>query len=350
MRHLLTKLKIGQLFRSSQPRLSTIPPRPIPKMTDTIVPVRALWFSALGQWEYAPQAPYDSKASYPPDGIPASLTLVTWNVDFMNPYANERLTAALDYLQFHVFPEYRGSQPPPCLILLQEIKTDAFETLLAHPWVRAYFMVVPGSTADGWPRGAPYGTVTLVARSALLADSRCVHFGESRMWRNGLVTDVLLGGAEPRARVLRAVNTHLESLPEGTNKRVVQMGVIAGLLREAGTFGGIVGGDMNAIAPSDETLAEDNGLSDAWEHRRDGAEDGTTWGYQPIERFPPGRLDKILYTEKDDLEIKDVRRIAIGLQMPLAGGAGAWVSDHYGLVCHVEARKNVASQEAERDY
>ncbi|KAI0255017.1 Endonuclease/exonuclease/phosphatase, partial [Lactifluus subvellereus] len=315
MRHLLTTFKIGQLFRSSQPRPSTISPRPMPKMTDVIVPVQALWFSARGQWKYAPQAPYDSKASYPPGVIPASLTLVTWNVDFTNPHANERLMAALDYLQFHVFPGYR--EPPPCLILLQEIRADAFETLLAHPWVRAYFLVVPGSTAYGWPRGAAYGTVTLVARNALLAGSSCVHFGESRMWRNALVTDVLLGGAEPHARVLRAVNTHLESLPEGTNSRVVQMGVIASLLKEAGTFGGIVGGDMNAITPWDKTLAEDNGLSDAWEHRQDSAEDGTTWGYQPIERFPPGRLDKILYTKKDDLEIKDVRRIAIGLKMPL---------------------------------
>lgn len=338
MRHLLRKLKIRQFSRSSQLRLNIVSPRPVPNMTDAIVPVRALWFSAGGQWEYTPQAPYDSKASYAPNTIPTSLTLVTWNVDFMTPYANERLTVALDYLRFHVFPEYRGDQPPPCLILLQEIKADAFETLLAHPWVRAYFMVVPGSTADGWPRGAAYGIVTLVARSTLLADSSCVHFGETRMWRSALVTDVLLGGAEPRARVLRVVNTHLESLLEGTNRRVAQMGVIASLLTEAGTFGGIVGGDMNAIAPSDETLAEDNGLSDAWEHRRDGAEDGATWGYQPTDRFPPGRLDKILYTRNDDLEIRDVRRIAIGLTMPLAGGA--WVSDHYGLACHVEARKN----------
>jgi len=301
-------------------------------MTDAIVPVRALWFSALGQWEYTPQAPYDSKASYSPGSIPPSLTLVTWNVDFVSPYANERLTAALDYIRFYVFPEYRGEQPPPCLIL---------------PWVRAYFMVVPGSTAEGWPQDAAYGTATLVARSALLAGSSCFHFGESRMWRNALATDVLLGGAEPRARVLRVVNTHLESLPQGTNGRVAQMGAIAGLLKEAGTFGGIVGGDMNAIAPSDETLAEDNGLSDAWEQRRDRAEDGATWGYQPVERFPPGRLDKILYTKNEELEIKDVRRIAIGLKMPLAGGAWVWVSDHYGLACHVEARKNVASQEAE---
>jgi tyrosyl-DNA phosphodiesterase 2 len=113
--------------------------------------------------------------------------------------------------------------------------------------------------------------------------------------------------------------------------------------------GGIVGGDMNAIAPSDEALAEENGLADAWERTRrergrgkgrgrgrgGEEEDGTTWGYQPRSRFPPGRLDKILYTERDGLEVRDVRRLGVGLRMP----GGAWVSDHYGLVCKVEAQQ-----------
>ena len=159
------------------------------------------------------------------------------------------------------------------------------------------------------------------------------------MCRNALVTDVVLGGpggAEPRTRVLRVVNTHLESLPQGTAQRVVQMGVIAGLLKKEGMLGGIVGGDMNAIAASDKTLAEKNGLADAWEEdKRDGsAEDGTTWGYQPKTIYPPGRLDKILYTKKDDLKVRDVRRIAVGLEIPGIG----WVSDHYGLSCRVEAQ------------
>ncbi|KAH9972859.1 Endonuclease/exonuclease/phosphatase, partial [Lactifluus volemus] len=280
-----------------------------------------------------------------------SLTLVTWNVDFMMPNASSRLTAALDYLQYRVFPGSECGQPPPCIILLQEIKAGDFSTLLAHPWVREWFAVVPGSANDGWPRGATYGTVTLVARneSMPLAGSTCVHFGGSRMARNALVTDVLLRGAGSGGRVLRVVNTHLESLPEGTPQRIVQMGVIAGLLKKAGMLGGIVGGDMNAIAVSDETLAEKNGLMDARkgdddvgaaEEDDDDNDDndddgGVTWGYQPRTRYPPGRLDRILYTmnEDGDLKIENVRRIAVGLEMP--GGVGRWVSDHYGLACQV---------------
>src|SRR6266404_2144015 len=225
-------------------------------MSDAIVPSRAIWFTSSGQWEYAPPAPYNSKASYAADSLPTFISLVTWNIDFTAPDPQPRLKAALDYLQFHAFPQFGGGQPPPCLILLQEIYAEAFVTLLAHPWVRAWFMVVPGSAEDGWPQYAFYGTVTLVSRSAPLTRSICTHFGESRMSRNALVTDVVLGGTEPHARVLRVVNTHLESLPVGTPRRVVQMRVIAGLLKDASVSDGIVCGDMNAIAPSDETLAE----------------------------------------------------------------------------------------------
>ena len=203
-------------------------------------------------------------------------------------------------------------------------------------------MVVPSSAEEGWPRFARYGTVTLVARDAMLAGSVCAHFEESRMGRNALVTDVLLGGAEPHARMVRVVNTHLESLSEGTPRRVVQMRVIASLLKDASVSDGIVCGDMNPIAPSDETLAEENGLLDAWEHRQNRDEDGVTWGYQPRRRFPPRRMDKILHTPSKDVKITDVRRLAVGLEMP----SGGWVSDHYGLACEVEAQQ-VALQEGE---
>ena len=362
--HRLDTTSIGQLFRSSRPGFTASSPHPILGMSDAIVPIRAIEFTSSGKWKYA-QAPHDSKRPYSPSHLSTSLTLVTWNVDFMMPNASLRLTAALDYLQYRVFPGSECGQPPPCIILLQEIKAGDFSTLLAHPWVREWFAVVPGSADDGWPRGATYGTVTLVARneSMPLAGSTCVHFGGSRMARNALVTDVLLGGsAGSGGRVLRVVNTHLESLPEGTPQRVAQMGDIAKLLKKTGMLGGIVGGDMNAIAASDKTLASENGLTDAWEeeHRRGGADEdvgaaeeedddgGITWGYQPRTRYPPGRLDRILYTknEDSDLKIQDVRRIAVGLEMQ--GGIGGWVSDHYGLVCQVrvEAQGDV-SLEAE---
>jgi len=309
-------------------------------MSDTVVQLQAKQFSGkwLGQWIHAPQTPYDANI---PDDLPTSLTLVTWNVDF-SKLNNE------------------GGKPPPCLILLQEIHVEAFDTLITHPWVREWFMVVPGRPNEGWPQGAWYGTVTLIARSVKLTASMCVHFGESWMHRNALVTDVLLGGgAEPGARILRVINTHLESLPEGTPRRVVQLKVIAELLEQgktvSGGVGGIVGGDMNAIAPSDATLPEQNGLLDAWQEKRkrdgkevegdDNDEEGMTWGYQPPCQYPPGRLDKVLYTASDAFEVKDIRKMGVNARIPPAEDDSEWVSDHFGLLCQVEARQ-ATSQEA----
>ena len=299
-------------------------------MTDSVVSIEAKGFSSESdQWDFAPKGPRDHK-------LPTSLSIVTWNIDFATPEAARRLTAALDYLRYHAFPEQKGGKPPHCLILLQEINIHAFNTLLAHPWVREWFRIVPASPEAGWPRGATYGTVTLV--HAPLANAVCVHYEDSYMGRNALVTDIMVGGAAGHPappRILRVINTHLESLPMGTPMRVTQMGVIAGLLKEE-ALGGIACGDMNAIAPSDATLPEQNGLSDAWEyHRRDREEEGTTWGYQPVTIYPPGRLDKILYTESDAFDVKDVRRIAVGLKM----ADGEWVSDHCGLACHVGVRQ-----------
>ena len=209
---------------------------------------------------------------------------------------------------------------------------QCFHMLLAHLWLREWFKVVPASPEAGWPRGVNYGTITLV--HAPLANSVCVHYDDSNMGRDALVTDNIMVGAAAEhsaPRILRVINTHLESLPVGTPRRITQMGVIARLLKEdARILGGIACGDMNAIVPSDASLPEQNGLSDACEyHKRDGEEEeGAT--YQPVTRYPPGRLDKILYTESDAFDVRDVRRIAVGLKMP----GGGWVSDHYGLACH----------------
>ena len=354
MRRLSIKAMVNQFFRSSPPSpFRTVTRISRDGMPDTVVQLQAKQFS--GKWVHAPQTPYDANI---PDDLPTSLTLVTWNVDFSKFYVIERLTMALDHLE-KVLTDDKGGKPPPCLILLQEIHVEAFDTLLTHPWVREWFIVVPGRPNEGWPQGAWYGTVTLIARSVKLTASTCVHFGESWMHRNALVTDVLLGGAEPRAHVLRVINTHLESLPEGTPRRVVQLKVIAELLEqgktESGGVGGIVGGDMNAIAPSDATLPEQNGLLDAWQEKRkrdgkevegeDDDEEGMTWGYQPPCQFPPGRLDKVLYTASDAFEVKNIRKLGMGEKISPAEDESEWVSDHFGLLCQVEARQ-ATSQEA----
>src|SRR5882757_10753780 len=140
------KAQVRRLLRSSPPSqpLNTLTRTSRLTMADTVVPIQAKWFSLSNQWEYAPQPPYDVKNLHPTEPPPTSISLITWNVDFANRHVNRRLTAALDYLQYNAFQEFNGGQPPPCLILLQEVAIEAFDALLAHPWVQAYFMVVPG--------------------------------------------------------------------------------------------------------------------------------------------------------------------------------------------------------------
>jgi len=63
--------------------------------------------------------------------------------------------------------------------------------------------------------------------------------------------------------VLRLLNVHLDSL-DSRFRRVLQMDVLAGLLREPGCSGGVIAGDSNAILPNDHTLVDEHELVDAW--------------------------------------------------------------------------------------
>lgn len=104
---------------------------------------------------------------------------------------------------------------------------------------------------------------------------------------------------------------------------------------------------MNAIRPDDEMLPAVVGLRDVWDLEVDwDAEEGHTWGYQPPGRFPPTRLDKVLFLGElrfadhkiEGGNVRKLRRIGVGLEYtPPMGeqsvrkGGRNWVSDHYGL-------------------
>jgi len=159
------------------------------------------------------------------------------------------------------------------------------------------------------------------------------------MNRNALFVDLKLSvPATSRIVTLRVANTHLESLPTpGAAMRPVQLGLVADVLKEDNLFGGIVCGDMNAISPSDIGLTEKVGLVDAYregeeeEEEEEEEEDSYTWGYQPTCEFPPGRLDKILFTPGAGITIDRPERIGLALKTD----KGQWASDHYGLITTV---------------
>ena len=264
---------------------------------------------------------------------PKSIKLVSWNVDFMAPRAEDRLRCAMDHIRSHLEePTEDGSVSHrifPSCVLLQEIHGDAMSIILRNKWIREHFIVVPTSTRY-WP-SSRYGNVTLISSTVPAVRAQSLVFGNSRMGRNAVVVDVHLAapGSDTPA-LLRIANVHLESLPEGTSKRPEQLLSTAELLRADGVQAGVVAGDMNPIDSRDASLPAEASLTDAYQGAEDD-ESAFTWGYQPRNRFPACRMDKILYTGSAVLEVDAPCRIGVGLKM----ATGQWVSDHYGLITTV---------------
>lgn len=264
---------------------------------------------------------------------PSSLTVVTWNIDYQSPNVEARTEGVLRHLEGFVF---QGKEPEACCIMLQEVHPQALEHLLADEWVRTHFTVTPISPAK-WPI-PDYGNVTLVSHSVIVSSAAILTFAYSQHGRGAVVLDLKLNTAanDSREITLRMINTHLESLLEGTHVRPLQLAVLASLVRKKEEVkGGVIVGDMNAIEVSDERLALDVGLKDAWRKpNQDPA--GFTWGHQsPSEKFPPGRLDKVLYVERRKLyTVDEPRRIGIKLAPIDEYGVPIpeeYASDHYGL-------------------
>lgn len=311
---------------------SSPPPMPIPMRgrADVPRPLRAARFSAReGRWIQTTNCARGIR-----EPLPTRVRLVSWNVDFQTKGPKKRLMAALLHLQRQVLRcQTPAERPDPCCILLQEVCVGSFTMILTNEWVQRYFLVVPTST-DKWPAGATYGTVMLVSRTVPVSNAFTIEFSNSTMARNAIFVDLKLSVPAPPHSprlsdgivTVRVANTHLESLPRGAAARPMQLGLISEKLREYELRGGVVAGDMNAIGPSDMSIAEDVGLMDAWQHGDD-EEEGYTWGYQPREQYPPGRLDKVLFTTRGGFAVEEPERFGIGAKTDY----GDWISDHFGL-------------------
>ncbi|KZP23821.1 hypothetical protein FIBSPDRAFT_736764 [Athelia psychrophila] len=286
----------------------------------------------------------------PGSPLPNTIKIVTWNIDFSTPNVKSRLKTALAYIQRDVLQCKSGERPHPCVILLQEIHRDSFRLIFDDEWVQKYFVVAPKKMEE-WPDGAYYGNVTLVSRTVPVCGVHSIVY-ESYMNRNALMVDLKLSlpawhavADESSVVRLRVANTHLESLPSpGAQLRPRQLELVADALADPHLIGGLVCGDMNAISPPDAGLPERVGLVDAYDAYdalddeggliRDEEEDEAshTWGYQPECEFPPGRLDKILYSPgAGGFSVDRPKRIGIGIRTD----KGQWASDHYGLLTTV---------------
>ncbi|KAJ8454912.1 hypothetical protein ONZ45_g19120 [Pleurotus djamor] len=264
---------------------------------------------------------------------PSLIRIVTWNVDFTEEDPQERLETVLEYLKCDIFHCEDHQAPQPTCILLQEVHVEAFGVILANDWVKNNFVITPSNTRK-WPEGTYYGNITLISRNVPVAFAGILEFGCSAMQRTAVIVDVRLRTEEGSDVLVRVVNTHLESLQTGLIARPIQLNLVSKLLTEGKLHSGIVCGDMNAIGPEDKKLPQQNGLRDAW-RKGDEDESGFTWGYQgrDVGKFPPARLDKVLFVPRRGLKVDQPERIGQGVQMP----DGKFVSDHYGLITTIRA-------------
>ncbi|KAJ4306883.1 hypothetical protein N0V88_000255 [Collariella sp. IMI 366227] len=243
-------------------------------------------------------------------------SVLSWNIDFMRPLNDERMSAALNHLR-ELTPPAQGSHP--AVIMLDEMTPRNLKLIKGAEWVREMYL-------HAHPHALP------------IKDVFRVHYQHTSMHRDALFVDIAL----PGELTFRLCATHLESLRVNPPKRPTQLATVATYLQQA--HAGVVAGDFNAIEDFDKTLHVENGLVDAYLHMGgvEGAEEGMTWGQmagkEMREMFGCGRLDKMMFCGGEaggfetfglDVVVEDEidanrLRIAANLEK-------GWVTDHLGV-------------------
>ncbi|KAL2008570.1 hypothetical protein VTN00DRAFT_6764 [Thermoascus crustaceus] len=310
---------------------------------------------------------------------PSKIRLITWNIDALVPFAEERMAGALEYLEklynqtqpqsetaTSTLPDDDDDNaPPPMVIFLQEMLRSDLEQIQNAKWVQKHFYMT--DIAPEFWENEFYGTTTLVEKRFPVQRVFRVHYRASRMQRDGLFVDVSVRlpgaaekseNAEKETKILFLCNTHLESLVSNPPLRPVQMKVASTFMHGSaphpavGSEGGkvpapphaaLLAGDLNAFAPEDLTAPGECGLQDTFLvlGGKDGTEESYTWGQQVPEelrkRFGCSRMDKILLC--GGIEAKSLERIGAGVTVKVPDGQeegpterDEWVTDHLGLM------------------
>jgi len=206
-----------------------------------------------------------------------TLSLTSWNIQASQPKPAARCELILDHI-------LKGPSFPD-IIHLQGVAKSARHSLLNDPRIRSSFLPVTTDAEDDTSfnlKGVPFATMTLLSRkrftSPLLADEEegdgegefkmaldSVFRTElpSRYNRDALCVNIA-SPASAQGTVLRLLNVHLFAL-DSQFRRLLQIEVLAGLLRESGCSGGVIAGVFNAISAEDHALVDKHdGLVDAW--------------------------------------------------------------------------------------
>lgn len=276
-------------------------------------------------------------------GVPSSeitsLALYSWNIDFMLPHADARMSAALSHLE-----KLTDQSPSTTAIAinLQECTPSDLINISQQQWVRDRFCI---TDLDCCAWGSDfYGTTTLVDRRLEIESCFRVHYSASNMERDALFVDFMVPNTSHRVRL---GNTHLESLPLDPPLRPSQMRIAATHLHAEEVSAAIIAGDFNAIQPFDSFLHSDNGLKDAYLELggREGREEGFTWGQQALpalrERFGCSRMDKAFFCG-EKIKLQSFERFGADVEVDgektkqknallALGFEKAWCTDHIGI-------------------
>lgn len=280
-----------------------------------------------------------------------TLSLLTWNIDFMLPFTSQRMTAALKYLQSVIF-EGTGREPrESTIVFLQEMLVSDLKLLQATKWVQDHFHLTDLDSTH-WESGY-YGTVSLIDKRSSIKDVFRVHYSATKMERDGLFVDLEIDG-----KVIRCCNTHLESLVASPPLRPEQMETAAKHMHDQSVHASVLAGDLNAIQPFDRTLHADNGLKDAFIELGgdENSDEGHTWGQQAQthlrEQFGTSRMDKFFYC--GGLQVKKLDKIGLDVEVDeeqdreslrQQGLERGWVTDHLGLKAEFDVLSNKYAHE-----
>ncbi|KAL6705070.1 hypothetical protein ACN47E_007329 [Coniothyrium glycines] len=276
-------------------------------------------------------------------GSPAkadAIRLISWNIDVLVPFAEERMSAAIVYLKGLV-----ASTPPDIamIIFLQEMSPSDLGQLAEAKWIQECFYLT--DVDNGHWLSQYYGTTTLIDKRLMVNRVFRVPFA-SNFNRDGLFVDIALsrgGSLQHGDMVLRLCNVHLESLVADPPVRPGQLKAAAEYLGKADVACALLAGDTNAIQPFDRTLHLENGLKDAYLELggQEDSDEGYTWGYQVAQwmkdKFGCSRMDKIMFSGV--VQPKRFERIGMGVKVAdehvarvKEAGELEWVTDHYGVM------------------
>lgn len=121
------------------------------------------WKSIIPPWTAAvPQVQFEHTKARIIDDLPVKrnniFRLITWSLHAYAPFTRERMNAALDHLYKVVLSPYT-EDPPPVILMFQELREASIEQIRNTEWVQERFAI---TNIDTRGFDSPYETLTSI--------------------------------------------------------------------------------------------------------------------------------------------------------------------------------------------